>query len=402
MANRTHLALIGRALMNQDISIWNQWRIENPDVEPDLSATRLSRTNLSRAYLYKTNLSRTNLVRANLTETNLIGANLNETNLSWANLSKAQLTEANLNQAVMRGANLSMINLRGADLQEADLVGANLSFADLREANLSRAVMQTADLSYTILYDASLIGADLGRANLYQTNLWQANLYGANLTEATLRETNLANATLEGCIIGGNVMWNIKLEGTVQKDLNISPYGQSPITVDNLKVAQFIYLLLNNAEIRDVIDTITSKAVLILGRFAPERKVVLDAMREDLRSRGFLPILFDFEKPSSRDLTETVVTLAHLSRFVIADLTNPSSIPHELMSFTRDLPSVPVQPIILKGQRPYAMFLDHLGRYQHVLECYEYESQETLIAELAEKVIQPAQNKAEAMKPKLF
>jgi hypothetical protein len=194
----------------------------------------------------------------------------------------------------------------------------------------------------------------------------------------------------------------LNLDGAIQKDLDIAQDGEPPITVDNLKIAQFIYLLLNNAEIRDAIDTITSKAVLILGRFAPERKVVLDAIRDDLRSRGFLPILFDFEKPSSRDLTETVVTLAHLSRFVIADLTNPSSIPHELMSFTRDLPSVPVQPIILKEQRRYAMFLDHLGRYPWVMPYHEYESQETLIAEIAEKVIQPAQDKAEAMKPKPF
>ena len=59
-------------------------------------------------------------------------------------------------------------------------------------------------------------------------------------------------------------------------------------------------------KIRDVIDTITSKAVLILGRFTPERKAVLDALREELRKRDYLPILFDFEKPASKDLTGTV------------------------------------------------------------------------------------------------
>ena len=41
--------------------------------------------------------------------------------------------------------------------------------------------------------------------------------------------------------------------------------------------------MLHNQKIRDVIDTITSKAVLILGRFTPERKAVLDALREELR-----------------------------------------------------------------------------------------------------------------------
>jgi hypothetical protein len=49
-----------------------------------------------------------------------------------------------------------------------------------------------------------------------------------------------------------------------------------------------------------VIDTITSKVVLILGRFTPERKSVLDAIRDQLRKRNYLPVLFDFEKPSNR------------------------------------------------------------------------------------------------------
>ena len=37
------------------------------------------------------------------------------------------------------------------------------------------------------------------------------------------------------------------------------------------------------ATVRDVIDAVTSKAGLILGRFAAERKVVRDALREELR-----------------------------------------------------------------------------------------------------------------------
>src|SRR3989442_2430397 len=38
---------------------------------------------------------------------------------------------------------------------------------------------------------------------------------------------------------------------SIQKDLVITPFNEPTITVDNLKIAQFIYLLLNNAEIRD-------------------------------------------------------------------------------------------------------------------------------------------------------
>ena len=51
------------------------------------------------------------------------------------------------------------------------------------------------------------------------------------------------------------------------------PPEESEVTVDDLEVAQFVYLLLHNEKVRRVIDTITSKVVLILGRFSiPERK----------------------------------------------------------------------------------------------------------------------------------
>jgi hypothetical protein len=90
----------------------------------------------------------------------------------------------------------------------------------------------------------------------------------------------------------------------------ITPPGEPVIMVDNIKVAKFIYLLLNNEEIRDVIDTITSKAVLILGRFSDGRKPILNALRDALRNKGFLPIVFDFERPKGRDFTETIMTLA--------------------------------------------------------------------------------------------
>jgi hypothetical protein len=151
-------------------------------------------------------------------------------------------------------------NLRGANLREANLFGVDLSEANLREANLR--------------------AADLGRAGLVR-----ANLSGANLRRAILVETDLTDADLTGCSIYGVSAWNLKLEGVKQQDLIITPDNESAITVDNIEVAQFVYLLLHNQKIRDVIDTITSKAVLIVGRFTDERKAVLDALREELRKR---------------------------------------------------------------------------------------------------------------------
>ena len=160
------------------------------------------------------------------------------------------------------------------------------------------------------------------------------------------------------------------MEGSVQNNIFISGTDSS-ITVPNIELAQFISLLVNNSKIRDIIDTITSKAVLILGRFSPERKSVLDSIKNELQEHDYLPILFDFDCPSSRDLTETVMTLASLAKFVIADLSSPKSIPQELKTIIPNFPSIPIQPIIHESQKEYGMF-EHFKRFPWVLNQISY------------------------------
>ena len=196
-------------------------------------------------------------------------------------------------------------------------------------------------------------------------------------------------------------LWHIclgsALNGAKQDDRLTTRKNQPEITVDNLEVAQFIYLLLNNERIRHVIDTITSKVVLILGRFTPERKAVLDAIREELRKRDYLPILFDFERPSGQTITETISLLARMARFVVADITDAKSIPQELGIIVPDLPSVPVQPLLLEGSGEYGMF-EHFRRCPWVLPVHVYGSSEQLIADLGERVIGPAEEKARELR----
>jgi uncharacterized protein YjbI with pentapeptide repeats len=183
------------------------------------------------------------------------------------------------------------------------------------------------------------------RLQFRAADLRGADLSGADFTHATLVETNLEGANLTDRSVYGISAWNVRLDGAIQSNLVITPQHEAVIQVDNLEVAQFIYLLLKNEKIRDVIDTITSKVVLILGRFTPERKVVLDAIREELRSRHYLPVLFDFAKPKNQTTVETISTLAHMARFVIADLTDAKSVLQELQAVVPLSPSVVVQPL---------------------------------------------------------
>lgn len=241
-----------------------------------------------------------------------------------------------------------------------------------------------ARLFFANLSGANLSEAKLGETDLKQADLNDANLRGADLLAAQLVDTDLTGTDLTGCRVFGISAWRLKLERAKQQNLVITDWEEPEITVDNIEVAQFIYLMLNNQKVRDVIDTITSKAVLILGRFTAERKAVLDALREELRKRDCLPILFDFAVPATRDITETVSLLARMARFIIADLTDPSSIPKELEAIVPSL-AVPVQPLLLGPSRPYSMFKDY-WKYDWVLPVYRYEGLEPLLATLPEKV----------------
>lgn len=366
MANAEHVALLRKG-----VGAWNAWRRANWSIRPDLRGA-----NLSRADLRGADLSRADLSRAD--------PRFRGVRLSWAEFREAELREADLD-----GEDFTEADLR------SDLSGANLNKADLSRANLNKANLGGADLGQADLIGANLLDADLNKADLSHADLSDADLRRADLSACTMLGTNLAGANLTGSRIYGVSAWDLELEGATQHDLVITPKNEPEITVDNIELAQFIYLLLYNEKIRDVIDTITSKAVLILGRFTDERKAVLDAVREELRRHNYLPILFDFAVPATRDITETVSLLARMARFIIADLTDPSSIPKELEAIVPHL-AVPVQPLIEGASRPYAMFPDY-WKYDWVLPVHRYEGLEPLLATLAEKVIAPAEDKVQAL-----
>lgn len=338
------------------VESWNKWRSDNPHVEwPDLLECVLPHCDLSGINLAGALLAGANLSGANLTNANLKGATLEETNLNSANLSGADLSSAAMSLARLFGANLT-----GATIRDADLSGAELGYADLTNADLT----------------------------------------GTNLADVQLNNTNLSGTLLTGCRVHGVATWRIKGTPGNQSDLIITRSDEPDLTVDNLELAQFIYLLINNEKIRDVIDTITSKVVLILGRFTEDRIAVLHSLREELRDHNYTPILFDFDKPVSKDVTGTVETLARMARFIIADLTDPSSIPHELATIVPQLRTTPIQPLRLAGSGGYSMFDDFQRAYRWVLEVHEYVDSKTLIEDLP-KIITPADKMAEQIRSTL-
>jgi hypothetical protein len=201
-----------------------------------------------------------------------------------------------------------------------------------------------------------------------------------------------ARQALVGPILAGHT-----LTGAEQSNLIITPEGTPAIPVDNLEVAQFIHLLLHNENIRHVIDTMTSKVVLILGRFTPERKAVLDVLRGALRRHDLLPVLFDFQKPENQSFIETVSTLAHMARFGIADMTEPRILLQEVPHIVQNI-AVPLVPLLLEGVQEPVTLYDLRRNHRSVLPTYRYKDCDDLLGSLEEKIIAPAQAKAQELR----
>jgi hypothetical protein len=100
-------------------------------------------------------------------------------------------------------------------------------------------------------------------------------------------------------------------------------------------------------------------------------------------------MIFDFEKPTQRDLEETVKILAGLSRFVIVDITNPSSSPLEIHVTVPDY-MIPFVPIIACDEKPFSMFEGIQAKYDWVCDTVEYPSATALLRELETQIIAPA------------
>jgi uncharacterized protein YjbI with pentapeptide repeats len=444
MANSDHLGIL-----QSGVSAWNRWRRERPDEPPDLSnvtftgnefvirrqptdeelfdedflgAPSYESQNLKLSPItvsQSADLSHTNLRGAVLSGADLVTVNLSGADLTGANLRSAKLSKAILKGAVGNGHKTNMMyadlsravfdansDFSGAIMSSADfdyacLGASNFSRADLQHSSFYRAQGDTTKFEYANMFHAKLSEAELSNccfrhaflkwANLSNAKLEKSDLAQADLRYANLVELDLSGSNLSGSSIYGVSAWGMKLsDATIQRDLVITQDRDEGITVDDVEVAQFVHLMLCNAKIRRVIDTIGKKAVLLLGRFAGARMAVLERLQDELRKRDLVPIVFNFSKPDSKTITETVQLLAGLANFVIVDITNPRSTPLELRATVPNC-MIPFVPILEKGEEPFSMFKDlWIQHPDWVLTPLRYSSIDRLIEVMDSKVIRRA------------
>jgi hypothetical protein len=131
MANEDHVRRL-----KEGVDSWNQWRLKDSSVVPDLGSA-----DLEGARLYEVNLSR---------------AVLGDANLGWADLGFTDLEGARLVEANLEGTNLAGANLGGADLRNSYLCLTDFTGANLEGANLGGADLGNAAMGATIIADVDL------------------------------------------------------------------------------------------------------------------------------------------------------------------------------------------------------------------------------------------------------
>jgi uncharacterized protein YjbI with pentapeptide repeats len=359
-------------VLKQGVAEWNAWRGAHPDIVPDLSEVRL--------------------VRADLTGINFSKTNLNGSALDGATLIDADLSDSSLTEATLLRTNLRRADLRRAKFSLARAFSANFISTRAQGAQFDGALLWFADFT-----DAQCAGASFRDAGLRATWFQRTDLSNADLTYASFVKTHMDDAILDNCQVYGASIWDLQGVAARQTNLIITVEGEPVIAVDDLKIAQFIRLLLTHSEIRDVIETIGRKAVLILGRFSPERKPILDATRAALRHHNYVPLMFDFDKPNDRSRIETVQTLAHLSRFVIADLTDAKVLLQELQAIVPQLGSLPILPMLQAGSDVNVVIADFAARSNFITEVFEYTDIQQIESQLATSVIAPAEARRDAL-----
>ncbi len=153
MANEEHVKIL-----KQGGEAWNKWRLENPNVKPDLREADFSGANLRRLRRGEP------FVYVSLKKANLRGADLRGANLLGADLAEADLSRTDLIGATLRKANLGGADLTGATVSNATLCEAYLAWTILSHANL-----RGADMTKCVMRATVVAGVDLSRVKGLET-----------------------------------------------------------------------------------------------------------------------------------------------------------------------------------------------------------------------------------------
>ena len=257
------------------------------------------------------------------------------------------------NRLDFSGMDFTSVDIHRAFAEGLNLRGAVFENAHFEEGDFSRADFSGAVFRHTRFNKTILTGANFDDAVFVNCNINRVNLVGASFRVREITET----------VVYGIAAWDLQMsEASKQSRLVIErthelyseliAQGKVPLMVDDIELAQFVHYLSDHRKMRDTLNILNDKGVLLLGRFKDGGIERLYAVRERLQRHGYMAMIFDFERPDNMSLTETVVTMAGLSKFIVVDLSG-ASVPGELQAILSQIK----KPIVAFGDA-YSMFPD--------------------------------------------
>ena len=136
-------------------------------------------------------------------------------------------------------------------------------------------------------------------------------------------------------------------------------------------------------------------AVLIFGFFGTDHVENLEVLREELRRRGYVPLLFPFARPPVRNTADIIRAAAPITHFAVADLTAPREIEQDLAIILEQFLSqssallVPIHQGVMLSKLP----LDLRRKYNSVLALATYANPSELREAFDRAVMEPLMNR---------
>ena len=308
------------SLLQRGATVWNTWRRNHPDVEPDFRWANFSLANLRGADLSHAKLDRTNLSGAMLSQATLTGASLREASLGEVNFASARLDEANLKRADLNRANLSRAALRGTDLTSANLSRTNLFEARLTQATLSEALLHQTSFGNTRLDGA--IGLEtcrhLGPSIIdhltltHNPDLPEAFLHGCGLQAWEIEAARLHDPTLSPAKITEIIqrIHRVRTEQSLQIHNLFLSYSHADAAFvehleTHLKARHVLYW-------HDVHDAPAGRPDNIVARAMRRDPTVLLVLSEHSAERNWMEYEIDRARTLKQALRRTVLCLVTL------------------------------------------------------------------------------------------
>jgi hypothetical protein len=179
-------------------------------------------------------------------------------------------------------------------------------------------------------------------------------------------------------------------------DLTVTSHSDPAVVVDNLEVAEFVSQMLEYTRVRNALDAISTKFVLILGRFTKDRKAILATIRDQVRKSDLLPITVECTRQTRAALPGAVELFSRMSQFILVDFTEPDGVPDELTTLVAGHLKTPIQPIHAPEPLGYRMFAEKQA-HPSVMDPFVYENRDHLL-EAIESVFLAVEEKAKELR----